>query len=47
MQAFFECRLKKKTYKDEHREFESDWEELFVFVERNQIKYVVLKTEHY
>jgi hypothetical protein len=38
---------KKIKYEEEDRVFETEWEEQFVLVERNQIKYSVLKIEHY
>jgi hypothetical protein len=35
---------KERKYKDKNRGFEKEWEEEFVFVERYQIKYFILKT---
>jgi hypothetical protein len=35
---------KERKYKDQNRRYEKEWEEEFVFAERYQIKYFVLKT---
>jgi hypothetical protein len=34
----------KRKDEDENRGFKTEWEEVFVFVERNQIKYPVSQT---
>jgi hypothetical protein len=38
---------KRRKYEDENRGFGIKWEDEFVFVQRNQIKYSVLKIDHY
>jgi hypothetical protein len=38
------CYLKKRKNENENRRYKTEWEEEFVFVERNHIKYFIRKS---